>query len=78
MKLGSDVMGRLGLAALAAVVLAWLAAAGSVAQPAPETRPWENEEAVRGLVESKLRRMTLEEKVGQLFVIHVYGRTSSS
>lgn len=62
-------------AALLVALLAGLAATGAFAQPAPEVPDRADDAAVRGLVESKLRQMTLEEKVGQLFVIHVYGET---
>jgi len=40
------------------------------------TRPgWKDGEAKRGWIQSKLQHMTLEEKIGQLFIVHVYGKT---
>ncbi|MGP4081485.1 glycoside hydrolase family 3 protein [Pseudalkalibacillus sp. R45] len=40
------------------------------------TKPgWDDEEARRGWIQNKIQHMTLEEKVGQLFMIHVYGQT---
>jgi beta-N-acetylhexosaminidase len=36
---------------------------------------WKDEKAQRGWIQSKIQHMTLEEKVGQLFMIHVYGKT---
>lgn len=40
------------------------------------TRPgWEEGEAKEGWIRSKLNHMTLEEKIGQLFIVHVYGKT---
>lgn len=35
---------------------------------------WKEGEAKRGWIQSKLQHMTLEEKVGQLFIVHVYGK----
>lgn len=41
-----------------------------------QTRPgWQEDELARGFILNQLRRMTLEEKVGQLFVTYVYGDT---
>jgi len=40
------------------------------------TRPgWKDGEAKRGWIQSKLQHITLEEKIGQLFIVHVYGKT---
>ncbi len=40
------------------------------------TKPgWDDEEARKGWIQSKIQHMTLEEKVGQLFMVHVYGET---
>ncbi|WP_322972528.1 glycoside hydrolase family 3 protein [Pseudalkalibacillus salsuginis] len=40
------------------------------------TKPgWDDEEARRGWIQNKIQHMSLEEKVGQLFMIHVYGQT---
>ncbi|MFG6146826.1 glycoside hydrolase family 3 protein [Halobacillus sp. B23F22_1] len=36
---------------------------------------WEGKEPKRGWIQSKIQHMTLEEKIGQLFMIHVYGQT---
>nr|WP_181884616.1 glycoside hydrolase family 3 protein [Neobacillus piezotolerans] len=35
---------------------------------------WKDGEAKKGWIQSKLQHMTLEEKVGQLFIVHVYGK----
>ncbi|MEH7011997.1 glycoside hydrolase family 3 protein [Neobacillus niacini] len=40
------------------------------------TKPgWKDGEAKRGWIQSKLEHMTIEEKVGQVFIVHVYGKT---
>jgi beta-N-acetylhexosaminidase len=40
------------------------------------TRPgWKEDKAAHGWIKSKIKHMTLEEKIGQLFMIHVYGKT---
>ncbi|MCP3026495.1 glycoside hydrolase family 3 protein [Halobacillus sp. A5] len=36
---------------------------------------WEGKEPKKGWIQSKIQHMTLEEKIGQLFMIHVYGQT---
>ncbi|WP_254434163.1 glycoside hydrolase family 3 protein [Halobacillus sp. Marseille-Q1614] len=36
---------------------------------------WDDEKARKGWIQSKIQHMTLEEKIGQLFMIHVYGKT---
>ncbi|MDC3414044.1 glycoside hydrolase family 3 protein [Aquibacillus sp. 3ASR75-11] len=39
------------------------------------TKPgWKDGEAKRGWIQSKIENMTLEEKIGQLFIVHVYGK----
>jgi beta-N-acetylhexosaminidase len=38
---------------------------------------WKDEKAQRGWIQSKIQHMTVEEKVGQLFMIHVYGKTAA-
>nr|WP_082686844.1 glycoside hydrolase family 3 protein [Bacillus sp. FJAT-27445] len=39
------------------------------------TKPgWKAGEVKKGWIQSKLQHMTLEEKVGQLFIVHVYGK----
>ncbi|TDT61321.1 glycoside hydrolase family 3 protein [Fonticella tunisiensis] len=46
------------------------------ANPTDPVKPgWQDEKAQRGWIQSKIQHMTLEEKVGQLFMIHVYGKT---
>ncbi|MFG6120959.1 glycoside hydrolase family 3 protein [Thalassobacillus sp. B23F22_16] len=40
------------------------------------TKPgWDDEEARKGWIQSKIQHMTMEEKIGQLFMVHVYGET---
>ncbi|MFG6114843.1 glycoside hydrolase family 3 protein [Halobacillus sp. MO56] len=40
------------------------------------TKPgWDDEKARKGWIQSKIQHMTLEEKIGQLFMVHVYGKT---
>lgn len=39
---------------------------------------WQDDDVLRGRILGTLRRMTLEEKVGQLFVTHVYGDTADT
>ena len=36
---------------------------------------WKDGKAAKGWIQSKIKQMTVEEKVGQLFMIHVYGQT---
>lgn len=43
---------------------------GSAAKPG-----WKDGKIAKGWIQSKMKRMTTEEKVGQLFMIHVYGQT---
>lgn len=48
------------------------------ANPYDPTRPgWKDEKAQTGWIQSKIQHMTLEEKVGQLFIIQVYGTTAT-
>jgi len=65
------------LAALTAATVAGSAPAG--AEPtAPSHRPPQAEAAAHGWAISTLRRMSLEEKVGQLFVTYAYGSTADT
>lgn len=49
----------------------------SYANPYDAVKPgWKSEKAARGWIQSKIQHMTLEEKIGQLFMVHVYGKTA--
>lgn len=68
---------RVGFVVVATVLTAVsLPTAGAAAPGWQEpTRPgWKDPRAQRGWVESKLRHMTLEEKVGQMFMTFAFGR----
>lgn len=41
----------------------------------PSKPGWKDGEAKRGWIQSKIEHMTIEEKVGQLFIVHAYGKT---
>ncbi len=48
----------------------------AIAKPGDAAKPhWKEERAAKGWIKNMIKRMTLEEKVGQLFMVHVYGRT---
>ena len=50
-------------------------AMGSSPEKDPVKPGWKDGKAAKGWIQSKIKRMTVEEKVGQLFMIHVYGQT---
>ncbi|MGE5589879.1 MAG: glycoside hydrolase family 3 protein [Bacillota bacterium] len=80
MHRGSTVRSALALLTVAAMLLAF--AGSALATPAtpgwqePTHPGWQDDEAHRGWIQSKIEHMTLEEKVGQVFMIHVYGKTA--
>ncbi|WP_066399531.1 glycoside hydrolase family 3 protein [Neobacillus mesonae] len=49
--------------------------AGATGWQDPTKPGWKEGEAKNGWIQSKLQHMTLEEKIGQLFIVHVYGKT---
>ncbi|WP_262421907.1 glycoside hydrolase family 3 protein [Bacillus aquiflavi] len=52
-----------------------LSAVTSAAWDDPTRPGWKDDQAARGWIQSKIQHMSLEEKIGQLFMIHVYGKT---
>ncbi|WNM39060.1 glycoside hydrolase family 3 N-terminal domain-containing protein [Micromonospora halotolerans] len=71
---------RLGVSALSAALLAGVATAGAAPSMAADSGPAvpPTSSAETGWVMSTLHRMTLEEKVGQLFATRVYGETADT
>lgn len=61
---------------LVVALVAALAASLLSVPAAAQTRPGPPTHAERGFLESTLKRMSLEEKVGQLFWTHVYGSSA--
>ncbi|MBA8827359.1 beta-N-acetylhexosaminidase [Saccharopolyspora lacisalsi] len=51
---------------------------GGAAPPPPDHRGRVSDEAARSWTRHKIARMSLEEKVGQLFVTYAYGRTADT
>lgn len=69
--------GKIAVISVLAVVLAW-SVSFSTSQASwkePDRHGWKNDRGARGWIMAKIKKMTLEEKVGQLFMVQVYGRT---
>lgn len=63
------------LAIISLVCLCLPFSAGATGWQDPTKPGWKEGETKKGWIQSKLQHMTLEEKIGQLFIVHVYGKT---
>lgn len=64
-------------AMLLSLVSAAFADPGTPGWQSPTQPGWQDDEAHRGWIQSKIEHMTLEEKVGQLFMVELYGATAT-
>ncbi len=70
---------RVAVALISSIALVSVAAGtGGAAPPPPDHRGRVSDEAARSWARHKIARMSLEEKVGQLFVTYAYGRTADT
>ncbi|CAM3753042.1 glycoside hydrolase family 3 protein [Alicyclobacillus pomorum] len=77
---------RAGLCVLTMGALLWTGLGNAVAQAStnsqrwqdPNKTGWKDDAAHRGWIESKIRHMTLVEKIGQMFITYAYGDSAST
>lgn len=64
------------IAMVVSLVLMGLPLTSQASWQDPVKPGWKKGEVKKGWIQSKIQHMTLEEKVGQLFIVHVYGESA--